>query len=751
MNPKIIVQPGTHMSSIRYGIMLTAVLCMTFFSGIRAHAGFMGRPLPTKPNAASLKKGLQAVRPDLAVENLQIHTRTDPKSGTKFAIITVRVRNAGGVQSGANALTFTLHEILNGKTQSKLKTIPPLPAGNLKNFKWAVPLTSGRATITVSVDDPGTPGNNIAQKTIMVKNQQKKAGKEHVDKKIIPRPVHRPNNRPALPPLPGSRFPKADLAVTKITFNDFKAKKANETWVEVEVRNVGGRTSAPTRINGSLKRADGSTESNFFSVPGLRPKHSTIIQGPIRMTKGINTLTMKVSDPATPTNNTLTRRHRFGFSFLPNRHKRIQREKQNVTIRKRPNTLRFNGSSVQVANKQKKPFHRQFIHTGPVPPTPSPLPPGGDMDPPDLKIISTQCTPDIKTTATEIQCEVNVVNIGGEYPDDPGTQIIAQLWIDGPLGREPVKSQRSSQHLKPMDTNTSGDMMRFSFHYHVPVDGSYRNRVKISFSSPQGETNLSNNQAYLQYNVEPLPDLSVYITHPGDVRIGGPHRWFHFQVKNVGRAESKKTTLWLHIDEDGTRTWEVPPLAPGKTFPAAKMKKRGVRWWHKGVKRYQIAVNRDHTFAESDRRNNSTSGSLFVYTPKIRFDPKATIHFLPDIYRKKQAPLITGKEENIVFKVVNKKECLTKAGKFTLFIQPPGPASTARFFEYRFDKLFPGENLYKSFPVTFDSPGKARYVIRRFLEKKHRRSTEYKPYDSDTYFTGTIEILAPQLGKPPRR
>jgi len=220
MNPQIILQQVTHMNSIRYGMILTAVLWMMIFPGAWAQAGFMGRPLPTKPNAASLKKGLQAVRPDLAVENLQIHTRTDPNSGTIFAIITVRVRNVGGVQSRPNALTFTLHEIPSGKTQSKLKTIPPLPANNSKNFKWAVPLTSGRATITVSVDDPGTPGNNIAQKTIMVKNQQKRTEKKPVDKKIVPQAILGPNKRHVLPPLPDGRFPKADLTVSKITFND---------------------------------------------------------------------------------------------------------------------------------------------------------------------------------------------------------------------------------------------------------------------------------------------------------------------------------------------------------------------------------------------------------------------------------------------------------------------------------------------------------------------------------------------------
>ncbi len=750
MNPQIILQQVTHMNSIRYGMILTAVLWMMIFPGAWAQAGFMGRPLPTKPNAASLKKGLHVVRPDLAVENLQIHTRTDPNSGTIFAIITVQVRNVGRMQSRPNALTFALHEFPNGKTQSKLKTIPPLAVNNSKNFKWAVPLTSGRATITVSVDDPGTPGNNIAQKTIMIRNQRKRTGKKPVDKKIVPQAILGPNKRHVLPPLPDGRFPKADLTVSKITFNDFKAKKANETWVEVEVRNVGGRPSAPTRIKGSLKRADGSTESNFFSVPGLRPKHSTTIQGPIRMTQGINTLTMQVIDPGSPANNTLTRRHRFGFSFLPNHRRQIHSKKHTITTRDKPAKLPVKDTHVHMEKKQKNLFHRPLPAGNPVPGPPAPRPPDGAAGVPDLKILSAQCSPKIITTATEINCTVDVVNIGADYPDLGNVQIVAHLMVEGPLGKEPIQEQWSPQHLGPV--NRDGGKISFHFDYHVPQAGAYSNKVKIFFSSLEDDINPANNRKEWQYQVSPLPDLSVFITHPGDVRIGGHKRWFHFQVKNVGHAASKKTTLWLHIDEDGTRTWEVPPLAPGETFPAHnKTKKRGIRWWHKGVKRYQIAVNRDHTFAESDWRNNSTSGSLFVYTPKLRFDPKATIHFLPDIYRKKQAPLIAGKEEHIVFRIINKKESITEAGKFTVFIQPPGPASTALYFEYRFDKLFPGEGLYKTFPVTFDSPGKARYVIRRFLEKKHRRSTEYKPFDGGNYFRGTIEILPPQLGEPSRR
>jgi len=366
-----------------------------------------------------------------------------------------------------------------------------------------------------------------------------------------------------------------------------------------------------------------------------------------------------------------------------------------------------------------------------------------------LKILSAQCSPKTITTASAIQCTVDVVNIGADYTDNGNVQIVAQLMVEGPLGKEPMQEQRSSQHLGSVDRD--GGKISFHFDYHVPQAGAYSNKVKIFFSSLEDDINPLNNRKEWHYQVSPLPDLSVFISHPGDVRIGGPKRWFRFQVKNVGEARSGKTTMRLHIDEDGTRTWEVPPLEPRETFPAGKKKKRGIRWWRKGVKRYQISVNRNHDFAESNWQNNSDKGSLFVYTPKLRFDPKATVYYLPDIYRKQQAPVIAGSKAKLVFKIVNKGGGMTDAGKFTLIIQPPGKESRVIFFEQPFDALFNGEGFYKQFEVTFSTPGKARYVIKRYLAKKHRRSTEYIPFPKEIYAQGTIEIIAPQLGEPPRR
>ena len=719
-------------------------LGLLVLSGTNIQAGFVGRNMGTKPDVSSFSKGLQAVRADLAVENLQIHIRKNT------AVIAVQVRNMGLIQSGANALTFTLHAQPSGKTLTRLIKIPRLQAKQVKNYTWTVSIPAGKnATIIASVDDPATPANNLVRKSISLAGTDKKITKPTNKGHVIHNGVSLRAGRHAPSSLPGRPLPKADLTVSKITFNDFKAKKTNESWVEVEVRNVGALASKPTRVKGSIKRADGSMERNVFPVPRLLPRHSTTIQGPIRMTKGINTLTMQVIDPNSPGNNTLTRRYRFGFSFPPNHRRRIQSKKHTITTRDKPAQLPVKDTHVHMEKKQKNLFRRPLPGGNPVPGPPAPLPPEGASGVPDLKILSAQCSPKTITTVSAIRCTVDVINIGADYPDFGNVQIVAQLMVEGPLGKEPIQEQRSSQHLGPVDRD--GGKISFHFDYHVPQTGAYSNKVKIFFSSLEDDINPANNRKEWHYQVSPLPDLSVFISHPGDVRIGGPKRWFHFQVKNVGEARSEKTTMRLHIDEDGTRTWEVPPLAPGETFPAGKMKKRGIRWWRKGVKRYQISVNRNHDFAESNRQNNSDKGSLFVYTPKMRFDPMARVHGLPDIYKKKQAPVIAGSKAKLVFRIVNKGGGMSDAGKFTLRIRPPEKKNKVIFFEQTFDALFNGEGFYKQFEVTFNTPGKARYVIKRYLAKQHRRSTEYIPFDKEIYAQGTIEVIAPQLGEPPRR
>lgn len=732
---------------VRSGMIAIIALGLLVLSGTNIQADFVGRNMGTKPDVSSLSKGLQAVRADLAAENLQVHIRKNTITGKNTAVIAVQVHNVGFVQSGANALTFTLKAQPSGKTLSRLIKIPRLEAKQVKNYNWTVSIPPAKCvTITASVDDPGTPANNAVQKSISLVGMGNNMTKPINRGAVIRNGSAIQSSRHTLRPIPKIPLPQADLTVSKITFNDFKAKKANETWVEVEVRNVGKITSKPTRVKGSLKRADGSTERNDFPVPRLLPRHSTVIQGPIRMTKGINTLTMQVIDPGTPGNNTLTRRHRFGFSFLLN-NRRTQTQKHPVATRDKAGKLSVKDTRVQKGKKQKKPFRQPLAGGNPVPPAPAP--PGGSPNPPDLKVIANTCTPDPITINSKITCVVDVVNIGGNYPIDRNSRIIARLMINGPLGSEPAIEQSKSEYLPPI--TSGGDKAQFTFQYYLPAAGSYLNRVKVFFSAPQGETNLSNNEAQWRYHVTPLPDLSVVITHPSDVKIGGHKRWFRFQVKNVGEARSGKTTMRLHIDEDGTRIWEVPPLEPGETFPASKRKKRGIRWWRKGVKRYQISVNRNHDFAESNWRNNSDKGSLFVYTPKMRFDPKVRVYYLPDIYKKKQAPVIAGSKAKLVFRIVNKGRGMSDAGKFTLIIQPPGKESKVIFFEQPFDALFNGEGFYKQFKVTFSTPGKARYVIKRYLAKKHRRSTEYIPFPKEIYAQGTIEIIAPQLGEPPRR
>jgi hypothetical protein len=666
------------------------------------------RPLAGHPSAQTLKKGL----PDLAVENLRVRYHAGPGQSRLPAVVTATVHNRGVARSLPTRLYCSLRA---GKHRDEKKImIPALRGGAHHAVKWSTSLIPGENTFVLRIEDPNNPANNQASKTVRIRPQQSNnTGRAPVQGIGHPGAAEKgsPFATPVAPvrPMPRNRHP--DLTVSQIIFNDFKAKKPGETWVQVKIRNIGAVASPKTWLLGTLKRADGTVERNRLPVPALAPRQSTTIEGAMRMTPGLNSLAVEVRDPGTPGNNRMTRRHRFsiGWAKAPGRLA-VQKISAGKQVPGQSGKVHFFGAKKETSlSGQSVPRHLV-----------SPVPYGGS-DGPDLYIYSTKIIPEHPKVGDTVQVEIRVANKGGHYAD-PAATIQVQMDVHGPLGSEPVPVMHSDVYLAPF--SATNDSIPFRFSYQIPVAGIYTNHVTVDFLSRVREVTRANNTTDIAFNVRPLPDLVVYINRPADVRTGGPKRWFYFCVKNIGEARSETATLKLHIDEDGTHSWEVPPLDPGETFPPNNaMKKRGIRWWRKGRKHYFISVNPyPGTFEESSFKNNAISDTLNVYLPKVHFDPKATIINPAKMYLKKHADLLVGRPEQIVFQVINSSTTfLTIPTKFSLHIKSVGDSGEGAYHfqkSYLYDPLMPGEKKSIVLQHTFDYATTLEYTIKVFRKKR---------------------------------
>lgn len=204
--------------------------------------------------------------------------------------VTARIQNVGKASSSATPLACSV--TANGRVvDRKTFQIRVLRPGQAVGIRWSVRLLAGSNTIKLVLKDPHNRSNNMAQKTV---SYAPPINLSHRGSPPGTTGHRRRSPRPA--PIPGQLKLTPDLTVSRITFNDFRARKPEESWVRVEIRNVGTAKSRATTVLGMLRRADGSRERNVVPVKALGPKQTVVIEGPIRLSAGENALTMQVRD-----------------------------------------------------------------------------------------------------------------------------------------------------------------------------------------------------------------------------------------------------------------------------------------------------------------------------------------------------------------------------------------------------------------------------------------------------------------------
>lgn len=249
------------------------------------------------------------------------------------------------------------------------------------------------------------------------------------------------------------------------------------------------------------------------------------------------------------------------------------------------------------------------------------------------------------------------------------------------------------------------------------------------------------------------------MSHPSDVRVGGPKRWFQVMVKNTGAGPSPETRLHLHIHGDGDHYYNVPALRPDETFPAHnKRVKRGVRWWHTGRKRCYARVE---PVSELRKDNNGIFETLYVYHPsKIKFTPTATIpHPTAIHFKNKHGKFEVNEKERVVFIVQNdSKRDLSETTKFDITIVRHLD-NGLRVVVYRkthlWGQLFPGEKHPIVIDKEFALAGKYGYRATCSVEYPKRKFLHWKPKDTSGSFQVSAQLIEParsseQLGKPPK-
>ncbi len=302
-----------HLHTItNHPVVLLQILCTlaaVLVPCLTLPAGFPGVRVPVRPPVESLQQTAR-LQPDLSVKDLCVRLDKSPKGEKKIpATVTVRVFNAGGASAPASRLHFSLTGV--GIKDSHTLPIKALHNNQSLSVKWKTHVLPGRNRITVRVDDARNPANNTAMTTLKVKRPFSRPRIPHAATKTAAPVSSLAHPIPTLP-IPDRKKFHPDLAVTGIAFNDFKADKPNESWVKISLKNVGTAASPPSHLRGILQRADGSRERNTLSVPMLRPGQATIIEGPIRMTPGKNTLRVIVQDPYNIRNNRKSASHFFG-------------------------------------------------------------------------------------------------------------------------------------------------------------------------------------------------------------------------------------------------------------------------------------------------------------------------------------------------------------------------------------------------------------------------------------------------------
>jgi len=743
------------------GYVALLVFAGSLFAGNTVFTHIPGKPtpkgfanVPGKPSSQTLSR--IAFKPDLTVESIRF-----AKKGNGRIEAAITIKNVGKASSRAARVSALL--ICGDRSKNKHDwSIKALKAGKTAGLKWLIHTAAGKNTVKVTVNDSHNRANNTLEKTYFVMTETLPRDKGMKAKGV----------RKALSRKESKH--RGVLVVQEVTFDDHRAKKADESWVNIRIKNAGKAETPATSFKVVILRADGQREQKVLNLRSLRPGKAARIEGFFKMSRGINTLKVLEIGRMNQRNIAAFSKASHVFvtrhAFNPQPFKVVQKNETPLA----KNTARI--SAGNTANPSKAP-HRaikiiQHNGSGRLQPTPY----GGNLPDllPDFRVLAIKISPDTPTRKDKIQPCLEIINVGGPY-DYTQTNIQATLSINGPLGSEPEMHSVCTTSVKPI--NNGGNTVKLYFEkIYLPAPGSYTFTAKIYSINPNRESNTSNNKLTQTFFMNPLPDLQVWISHPNDVRISGPKRWFKVVVKNTGGGSSKEAQLVVHIDGDGNHHYKIPPLIPGETFSPHK---RGIKWRTKGRKKFYAKISYEEQELRKD--NNKMAGALYVYSG-VFFNPTAHLVSPAKIYFKKHGKFIAGKKQCLVFRVVNPYTTnLSEKTEFFITLYIPGDGrqlapqtihhkaywidplfpgqlapQTIHHKAYWIDPLFPGEKEPIKIDLSIKNSGRINYSIRCILPE-HRKPIHCERNDIAGSFMVYPDIqlgdpVGPsgQLGDPPR-
>lgn len=190
-----------------------------------------------------------------------------------------------------------------------------------------------------------------------------------------------------------------------------------------------------------------------------------------------------------------------------------------------------------------------------------------------------------------------VTNVG----DAPAVPSVVRLTVNGP------QTLTKTWHVPELAPNQHYD---FQYPYTLEKPGRYYNKVEADWGSNfVGESNENNNTSVTQHYTMRAPDLVACINTDYNVRIN-VREHIPVEVRNVGTAPSPAARVCTWISHRGTKCYDVPRLAPGRSHTV----QRSERWTSRGTRAYWAEVDRDHKVTELNEHNNRIEGKLHKHS-----------------------------------------------------------------------------------------------------------------------------------------
>ncbi len=231
---------------------------------------------------------------------------------------------------------------------------------------------------------------------------------------------------------------------------------------------------------------------------------------------------------------------------------------------------------------------------------------------PELKVgIIQRFKPDLAPTFSALTYIKNKHDFEGTIWNHGQVEVInprVKLQVHGPDGfKAPVFYTTIQGVIKP------NKRLFFRSQYIVPnlkERGSYNFIITVDPHNVIKESNEGNNRIEFSFEFYPKSDLVVCTSNNKRPRVGYKTQ-VHAIVKNVGYKQSAPCKLRFYIEKKGANEYEIPALAPGKSFTIT----REVKWGLKGTKTISAIIDYDRRIKEYRKDNNRVVSSYFVRLP----------------------------------------------------------------------------------------------------------------------------------------